>query len=317
MEFRRLLFKALGLTVNHCDYTDSENLTVRLTGRCRNNCKFCIERKSGTVLTDAPIEELIEKVNSSRFKRIMATGGEPCLDMNRLVKFFECLNKDITVSYLNTSLPIEAYRRKDELKRVIERCELIDISAHGNSNEEDAEAFGRDIGYDKQSFIAELAQWNPKKVYVSCVMRASHFRDMDDVRSRVRHYYGMGIRNLYLNELGNDRAFERDADFVALDELLERSGYRTFGSPYTRGCKTDISALFQDEFPGVSVKVRRRCFLCGAGETVDLMDLFKFWVNKHFRMRIANVILNSDGTSTYNYPMKGFEPIVAPLTEPK
>lgn len=302
MTVRKFLFRLFGFAENYCDSTDESGMFVRFTNRCPNHCRFCIEKNCVKSWKNVSGKELAEKTNSSGRTFVSVGGGEPCLNMDRLLEYVENVSPGITLTYLVTSLPKTCLDRLDVLKRVIERVGLIDIASHGTTNEEDEAVFGTPLGYDKQALIRKLAGMYPDKVYVSCVLRKSAFRDFGDLARRVGYYYGNGVRNLYLNEMCLDRPFEKDPDFVSIDDLMAASGMKRFGSAFTHPCKLWISDMFEKDFPGVRVGVRRRCFRCGAGPELTWGDMIKTFIGRLERPRAATPVLNNNGLITDWYP---------------
>lgn len=302
--FRRVVFKAFGWAENYCDSTDRDGMFVRFTNRCPNSCPFCIEKGCVKSWKNASGLELAKRTNESGRKFISVGGGEPCLDMDRLLEYVENVSPDITLTYLVTSLPKTCLDRLCDFERVIGRVNLVDIASHGTSNKEDEETFGAKLGYDKQALIAGLASRFPDKTYVSCVMRKSRLASFSDLVRRAEHYYEIGVRHLYLNEMCLNKPFERDPDFVSIDDLLAADGMKRFGSAFTHTCKLDISGFFSERFPGLTVAVRRRCFRCGAGDTLTWGDVAKTAFNRLTLRKQATPVLNNNGLITDWYPME-------------
>lgn len=301
-KLRKAIFRLFGWAENYCDSTDEAGMFVRFTNRCPNRCRFCIERNCDRSWKNVSGSELARITNESGRKYVSIGGGEPCLDMDRLVEYVEGVDSSVTLTYLVTSLPKQCEDRLEDFEKVIRRVGLVDIASHGVTNREDEAVFGSRLGYDKQAFIHRLALKYPDKVYVSCVMRKSAFRDFNDLLARAGYYYALGVRHLYLNEMCLDVPFERDPDFVSIDDLFAASGMKRFGSAFTHTCKLDISGYFEKSLPGLEVKVRRRCFRCGSGLKTTWGDVFKTLVNALTLRRQATPVLNNNGLVTDWYP---------------
>ncbi len=295
------LWRAFRFKKNYCDESDTKCLFVRFLSACPNKCKFCFDASCAKLdhLVSGP--ELAEKVIASGRKSLMISGGEPCLDMSRLEAFVDALPEDIEIESLMTSLPKTAFDQRDILDKVIKRCKIVDISSHGISDSADERVYGIKLGYCKQKFIEELAKKWPDKVYVSCVMLASRFVSLDDIRKRIDHYTRIGVRNFYLNEIGNNDPFQRADDYISIKTLYARSNEKfRFGDAFSDGCKIDISSTFHDDYPDVVVKCRRRCFRCGSGDDLSWRDVIKQWVQAKMiaEPKIATPVLHGDGKMT-------------------
>ena len=297
----KFLWKLLRFKQNYCDDSDFETLFVRFLSACPNRCKFCFDvncKKLENLMSGAELANLVKK---SGRKHIMISGGEPCLDMQRLHEFVISLPSDVVVESLMTSLPKMAFEHKDLLDEILQRCKLIDISTHGNSNEEDEDVYGVKLGYDKQDFIKELASKFPEKVFVSCVMVASRFKSLYEIKQRLKHYAMLGVKNFYFNEVGDNKPFEPASDYISIDELYSRSHEDfKFGTAFSDGCKIDLTSTFADDYPGIIVKCRRRCFRCGAGDNLSWRDVIKQWIQASLRInpKIATPVLHGDGKAT-------------------
>lgn len=295
------LWKLFRFKTNYCDDSDFETLFVRFLSDCPNKCKFCFDAgctKLGNLVSGA---ELAKKVERSGRKHIMISGGEPCLDMQRLHEFVMGLPSDVVVESLMTSLPKSAFENKYLLAEILQRCKLIDISTHGNSDEEDEAVYGVKLEYSKQDFIKELASKFPEKVFVSCVMVASRFKSLYEIKQRLKHYTMLGVKNFYFNEVGDNKPFEIASDYISIDELYSRSHEDfKFGTAFSDGCKIDLTSTFAEDYPEVIVKCRRRCFRCGAGDNLSWRDVIKQWIQARMRseLKMATPVLHGDGRAT-------------------
>jgi len=303
----RVVPRLFKFETNYCDVDDNDELFIRFTDACPNKCKFCFDagcrklehEKSGAELA----REVLEK-HASR-KHLMISGGEPLLDPGRLLEFLNALPEDYVVESLMTSLPEAAFKEKDKLAEILKRCKILDISTHGNSNEEDEETYGRKFnGYDKQKFIQELASQWPDKTYVSCVLQESKFKTLYEVKGRIRHYLGeLGVKNFYFNEVGNSEPFVKASDYISIEELFSRSHeeFPAKKSAFCYGCKLDMTKVFKQWFPDVAVvKCRRRCYRCGAGEeSLGWLDVLKQFIQTRcLPRREATPVLHGDGKTT-------------------
>lgn len=297
--FRITALRTLRFAVCYCDTTDKDTVFVRFTSRCPNACPFCFDRAMPHERELASARELAEKTNLLG-RKVMLSGGEPCVDMKRLAEYVDALDPEkAKVACIMTSLPKQAWDSKDELKRLIRKCGMIDISSHWITDAADERVYGCRLGYGKQAFISELAREFPEKVFVSCVLTKSMYRNETDVEERLSHYWKAGVRNFYLNEIGTTRPFEKDPEYVAIGDLLPDTGIKAaYGSAFCRGCKVDLSRYFETDYPGITVKARRRCFRCGSG-TETWGDVVKTFVNWAFRMdKRATPVLNENGEIT-------------------
>lgn len=296
-----ILWKLFKFKTNYCDDSDLETLFVRFLSACPNKCKFCID--AGCTKLDRLVggREFAKMVEKNTRKHIMIGGGEPCLDMLRLHEFVTGLPSNTVVESLMTSLPKTAFDHQDLLDEILQRCKIIDISSHGNSDEEDEAVYNVKLGYSKQEFIRKLVSKFPEKVFVSCVMTASRFKSLYEIKQRLKHYTKLGVKNFYLNEIGNNKPFEVADDYISIDELYRRSHEEfKFGSAFSDGCKIDLTSTFAKDHPGISVKCRRRCFRCGAGDNLSWRDVLKQWIQAKMKLEVkmATPVLHGNGDTT-------------------
>lgn len=106
------LWKLFRFKTNYCDDSDFETLFVRFLSACPNKCKFCFDASCTKLDNLVSGAELAKKVEKSERKHIMISGGEPCLDMQRLHEFVMNLPSDVVVESLMTSLPKSAFENK-------------------------------------------------------------------------------------------------------------------------------------------------------------------------------------------------------------
>lgn len=301
---RRVFSRAFGWAENPCDGLSPGSMFVRFTNKCPNRCRFCIERDCVRSWKDAPGRELARITNESGVSSVSIGGGEPCINLDRLLEYLDALDERIRVLYIATSLPKICAFRKQDLVRAARRADLLDVSSHGVTDEEDEAAYGAPLGYGKQALVAELAEEIPDRLCVSCVLRRSAGWKFDDLVRRAEHYYKTGVRRLYLNEMCLDSPFRRDPDFVPLREVVAGSPAEELvpESPFTGGCRTDLSPAFSGRFPGLSVEARLRCFRCGGQAEASWGDVLKAAAGCLTGRRQAALVLNNNGIITDWYP---------------
>lgn len=288
---------------NFCDEDDQKCLFVRFTNACPNRCKFCFDRGCRILETEMSGKELAEAIVEKHPSRthLMVSGGEPLLDVKRLHEFIMSLPAEYQIESLMTSLPKTAFESKELFFELLERCKVLDISTHGNSNEDDEAVYGSKLEYDKQAFMSELAKRFPDKVYASCVLTASRFSSLHEIKQRISHYTKLGIKNFYLNEVGNSEIFKEATDYISIDELFSRSHEDfPFGSAFSYGCKIDLSEIFHQWFSkDVIVKCRRRCYRCGHGNNLTWKDVLKQYIQTScMPQRTATPVMHGDGKTT-------------------
>jgi MoaA/NifB/PqqE/SkfB family radical SAM enzyme len=117
-------------------------VTLRITSRCNNNCKYCFAPKNAKEMNLSKLKKLFRLFYNSGVKAVLLTGGEPLLrddfdeilkELNRYhLKIFLDTNGDFFFKYKNLiskyvdviGLPIDfpdsSYRNKRNLKIILE-----------------------------------------------------------------------------------------------------------------------------------------------------------------------------------------------------
>ena len=291
------IYKLCGFAKNKCDMAGvAKHIAfVRFTNKCPNKCSFCIDRytPNSTMLS---AEELAEICLNRTETDIYIGGGEPMIDMERLHKFVNILYGKKRM-HMNTSLPFTAFARKDLAYDIFSKIDIIDISMHGNNNDDDKKVFKCDYHYDKISFIKELNKQYPGKIVLSCILMKSKYKSFDDIRCRISTFKKIGISKFYLNEISTSMSFKVDPEYVSINDLLKASKLPMMKSAFCYGCHVSLNYLFND--PDIDVHLKRICYRTGGTENPSIMDLLKEVCHILFRnAKNGDLQIYEDGSIT-------------------
>lgn len=292
INFRKKMFKLFKFEENYCDYEDRFSVHVRFTDVCPNKCKWCLDQKCVKGNKKASGKEMAKMTNFLKRKMVQVSGGEPLIDMNRIYEFFQNLDEGPKIN-INTYLPKTAYDNQDKLFEIFDKCNMIEISCQGTCNEEDEAVYGTKLGYDKYAFIKELAKRYSDKIHINCVLDRNKIATMHDIEDFFKFFYSFGIKNFYIKEMGKTPPGSYE-EYISINEILKNSNMKQLRSAYCYGCRPDVSYLFEKDFPGIYVRLKRWCQFEG-GEKLTLLDKFKFWLNYNFLSKRALIILNENG----------------------
>ena len=297
INFRRKMFKLFKFEENYCDFEDKFSLHVRFTSRCPNRCEWCLDKYCAHNAEDeASGKKMAEVANWSERKLMQVSGGEPMLNIDRLHEFFMNVNKGVKLN-LNTYLPKTAYDNREKAYEIFDRCNMIEISCQGISNEEDEATYKTKLNYDKYAFIEELATRYADKIHINTILDKNKTKTMDDLRRLIDWYYSIGIRNFYFKEIGDSKG-KQFKDYISFNEILKNSGMKKLLPAFSYGCRPDLSRLFAKEYPGIYVRVKRWCFFEG-GEKLTWIDKFKLWLNFNFLRKDSSIVLNENGLFSF------------------
>ena len=90
--------------INACDGIYSNCLDVRFTKSCDNNCSFCIEKNGIDNLGETNVNQMIVNTIKSNKKTVLILGGEPFLNLNKLLQYIKGIRSYVQNIYITTSL---------------------------------------------------------------------------------------------------------------------------------------------------------------------------------------------------------------------
>ena len=297
INFRKLMFKFFRFEENYCDNEDRFSLHIRFTDKCPNKCKWCLDKDCKKGQKNASGKEMAEMANILKNREVMQiSGGEPLINMKRIYEFFENINDKVKLN-LNTYLPKTAFLNKDKLYKIFDRCNMIEISCQGLTNEEDEEVYKSPLKYDKHAFIKELAKRYSDKIHINYVLDKTKVQNIDDLNKFIEYFWNMGIKNFYFKEMGNTKPIQYE-NYISLNTILKNSKLKTLKSCFSYGCRPEISYLFNEKWPGIFVKCKRWCYFEG-GNKLTIIDKFKCWLNINFLNKKPSIVLNENGKFSF------------------
>lgn len=254
--------------VNSCDGV-YDSLDVRFTKKCDNNCSFCIEKKGINNLGEPNVEAMISSTLKSGKKDILILGGEPLLYPELILKYINGIRKSVDTIYLTSSLPKIAAEKFDIVSEIIYLLDGINISFHHYDVEKNNEILKSSVPYNRLDLLAKLLKDKriAKKIRVCCNLTAGYISSHKEIDIFAIRMASIGVQHIKFNELQN---VKKDT-YISFEKAY---GIK-MKSPFSHGCQTDISNLFNIE--GLKVTLKRSCFCNVAPEIAQatFTDLIK------------------------------------------
>ena len=254
---------------NSCDgYYRS--MDVRVTKKCDNNCSFCIEKNGEHSLGATNDEKIISGINSSDVNDILLLGGEPLLELKKVINIVENIDPNKNV-YLTTALPKTIIDDDDDDDISIDMMYLMDmldglnISFHGTTNEENMEVLKASSNHNRLNLINRLANRYPDKVRVCINLVKGCIDDTRKLMTVIDMLYKNGVRKIKINELQHTPEL-----YVSIEKVLNRK----WKSPYAHGCQTIVKE------GDLEITYKRSCFIVEPSLNPSIADFIKIIAKK-------------------------------------
>lgn len=252
---------------NSCDgYYRS--MDVRVTKKCDNNCSFCIEKNGVHSLGETDDENIISSINSSDVNDILLLGGEPLLELKKVINIVENINTNKNV-YLTTALPNTIMDDNDDISidmmYLMDMLDGLNISFHGATNEENMEVLKASSNHNRLRLINRLSNLYPDKVRVCINLVKGCIDDTPKLMNVINMLYKNGVRKIKINELQHTPEL-----YVSIEKVLNRK----WKSPYAHGCQTKVNE------GDLEITYKRSCFIVEPSLSPSISDFIKIFIKK-------------------------------------
>ena len=253
---------------NSCDKSYS-SMDVRITKACDNACQFCIERDGLSSLGKTKDKEIIASINKSNANDILLLGGEPLLELKKVINIVENTPSDKKV-YITTSLPktilTEDYDDISiDMMYLMDMIDGLNISFHGKSDNENITVLNASSKHNRLPIIKRLAELYPDKVRVCINLVKGGVDNLQTLMSIVDMLLSYGVKKIKINELQHSPEL-----YVSIEKILDRK----WKSPYAYGCQT--TSIYNN----IEITYKRSCFLVEKSLNPHLIDFFKIFLQK-------------------------------------
>ena len=252
---------------NSCDgYYRS--MDVRVTKKCDNNCSFCIEKNGMHSLGETDSEKIIRSINSADVTDILLLGGEPLLELPKVVNIVENIDPNKKV-YLTTSLPNTVLNDDNDMSMnmlyLMDMLDGLNISFHGGNDEENINTLQASSKHSRLKLINRLANLYPDKVRVCINLVKGHIDNEYKLLDVIDMLYKNGVRKIKVNELQHTPDL-----YVSIEKILNRK----WKSPYAYGCQT---IAYEGDF---EITYKRSCFIVEPSLNPSIADFIKIIIKK-------------------------------------
>ena len=207
------------------------NLNIFITSVCQNKCDFCINNKfTGSDCNDEVYEKSLKKVLDEKDFEITITGGEPTLNMKRLIfTMKECFDRNLhcrTFSTTGFNL-LKEYENKQLWNYLIDYnfVHNINISRMNIDQNINDNIFGNKNITNKD--IEKLAYFfgtNNAEMRISCNLIKGSIDNFKSMLNFVDFYSNIGVQTVMFREtIGYDLKFSNilkfDENFKKVEEI--------------------------------------------------------------------------------------------------
>lgn len=272
---------------NSCDGVYSQSLDVRFTKKCDNNCPFCIE-KQGICGMPTNVDKLIQSTIESGKETVLILGGEPLLEVSKVLKYVIGIRKYVKEIYLTTSLPKSILNEWETFCELMGYLDGLNVSLQHyspNKNNEILHASSKHNRIELLSKICENEDFaNKVRVSINLVKGAiDNKRDLDIFLCIMQEIH---VKHVKINELQDSEDL-----YVSFEDIY---GYK-MKSAYAYGCQTDITLPYYT----MRITLKRACFKVNNNLEATFMDFCKafvksIWGNgKKYTSKDKNVLYES------------------------
>jgi organic radical activating enzyme len=279
------------LKCNTCDGIFN-TVDIRFTKKCDNNCSFCIERFSGIPGKETNVAAIFKEVLKSGADEVLILGGEPFLEIDKLLRLVNMLWTMRIRIYITTSLPITIRNNYETFHLIMKKITGLNVSLHHYNNRVNNSVFCND-SHNRIMLLDNIVFDHGDKVRV-CVNLVKGFIDNGGkLKYMLAVLDSMGVSKVKINELCHSDSY------VSFEKI---TGIK-LGSPYSTGCYTSV---FKQEYPDMEIQLKRSCFINEPSLSASLMDLLKVFLNRWIVKPLHNsfCVIYEDGTRQENWIIK-------------
>lgn len=267
--------------INSCDGA-YDSLDVRFTKACDNRCPYCIEADGIEALPEASAEDMAAATIRTGIRSVLILGGEPLLQLNKVLDYVTLIRNDVDTIYLTTSLPKTIEEHKGTFAKLMSLLDGLNVSIQAVDPEENNNLFCATSRHNRLELLRWINSiWRSKvRVSINLVKGGidSMYKLVCALRTLNRDYHCGWIK---INELQHAEDL-----YVSYEEIMGKR----LGSPYSTGCQTEIHV------PGVTAKLtlKRSCFLTESSRKASWGDLLKAFFGLWYTPKNKFAVLYED-----------------------
>lgn len=248
---------------NSCDGVYSNSLDVRFSKKCDNNCSFCIEKK-GICGMETNVEKLIASTKESQKETVLILGGEPLLDLPKVLEYVKGIRGFIKEIYITTSLPKSIEEDWEVFCELMTLIDGLNVSLQHYYPSKNNEILRASSKHNRINLLATMCENKEfaKKIRVSINLVKGSIDNKRDLDIFLCVMQEIHVEHVKINELQDSEDL-----YVSFEEIYGMK----LKSAYAHGCQTDIS------LPNYSMRItlKRACFKVNENLQATFMDCCK------------------------------------------
>lgn len=236
--------------INSCDGIYNDSLDVRFTKMCDNNCAFCIERGGIDSFGKTNVKKLIKETIISGKKNILILGGEPLLNIEDTLEYVVGIRDYVDYIYLTTSLPESISQNYNCFLQIMDYLDGLNISLQHYNPDINNDILKAGNRFNRIALLGKILKEDvhANKVRVSINLCKNYIDNKDELMTCIKILEGMNCKHIKINELQN---VSKDL-YISFEDIM---GIKMH-SPYSCGCQSDVSYLFDTK---MLIEVKRSC----------------------------------------------------------
>lgn len=276
----------LKLKCNTCDGI-FDTVDIRFTKACNNKCSFCIEQFSDIKAKSTDVKSIVASVLKTHTNEVLILGGEPFLEMEKLLECVTILKQHNITVYITTSLPKVILEQREIFDAVLDKIDGLNVSVHHYKTTLNNAVY-KNNGHNRLELLADIVKHHHNKVRV-CLSLVKGVLDSEGlVYAALTYLNNIGVRSVKINELSHSN------EYVSFEKIM---GIK-LGSPYATGCYTIV---LDDVYPEMKIELKRSCFITEKTLSAGWCDFIKVFLNRYIVAPLHNkfCVVYEDG-SVYN-----------------
>lgn len=252
---------------NYCDGSTDWCLDVRFTAACDNACSFCIAAEDMKRKKPFHMDAMVDAVKrSTHVSGLSIIGGEPLLFLDKLITFIERVKEEaphIKHFYVTTSLPYTLVSQRVKFDQLMEHVEILNVSLQHYTDETNNLLLQAKKRFSRMELLEDLLSvesYRPR-IRVHLNLSRGGIDTAEELNLALYKLRSMGVVDVKLNELMN-----APDDYVSFEDITGEE----LASPYAHGCSSTL-----DYFPGITVTLKRSCFVVEPSRAATKQDLLK------------------------------------------
>lgn len=264
-------------SVNTCDGKYHNSLDVRFTKACDNACAFCIEG-DGLKALPQDVDEMIRNTLTSGKSTVLILGGEPLLNLDKVLKYVKGIRSGVKEIFITTSLP-KSCADNPKINELLSIIDGLNVSLCHYDTLTNNKLLSASSNHCRIFILSSLLEKWSDKIRVSVNLMKSGIDSKEKLSACINNLISLGANKIKLNEL-------QGADGLYVS--FENSFGIKLRSPFAFGCQTDVSNLF--DVNSGTVLLKRSCFVVNKNLQASLWDVIKL-ATKAFKVNTKSTTL--------------------------